>query len=167
MDFLTKNMRYTITLIILLLGLVACDKPLPPEIQNIENVEIVKLDLKENNLIVGGDIVVFNPNAFACKIKGADVKVWLDDKEAGVIEKDIKTSLAAKDVTRVPIKFNCSTEGILKKEGFLNNVLSALSNKEVDARFKGKIILDVAGVGIPIPINHQEKLELKLKGLLK
>ena len=160
-------MRYTTLLIFLFLGLASCEKPLAPEIRSIENVEIVNLNLKAKSLIVGGDLIVFNPNTFACKIKGADVKVWIDEKEAGIIERDIKTSLAANGITRVPVRFNCSTKRILKKEGFLGNVLSALSNKQVDARFKGKLILDVAGIGIPIPINHQEKLYIKLKGLLK
>jgi len=139
--------------------LTACQKPEPPIFKYIENFRVKKANLKR--VVLEGDVVLYNPNNFACKIKSTDIKVWLNDRAAGIINHDVKTTIEAMGDTRIPIKFNCSTDSLLQKKGLLDNILSVISKKEVNARFKGKVMLDVGGIGIPIPINHQESLLIK------
>lgn len=152
-------MRQLLLLFLLVGSLVSCQKPQSPTFKNIENLKVKKANLKR--VVLEGDVVLHNPNQFACKVKSTDIKVWLNDRAAGTINQNVKTKIEAMGDTRIPVQFNCSTDSLLQKKGLLNNILSVISNKEVDARFKGKVVLDVGGIGIPVPINHQEALVVK------
>jgi len=151
--------KYILFLCCFVISLTACQKPESPIFKNIENLRVKKANLKR--VILEGDVVLHNPNNFACNIKSTDIKVWINNRAAGTINQDVKTIIGAMGDTRIPVKFNCATDSLFQKKGLLDNILSVISKKEVDARFKGKVVLDVGGIGIPVPINHQESLLIK------
>lgn len=152
-------MRQFIFLFLFVGSLVSCQKPQSPTFKKIEILKVKKANLKK--VILEADVVLHNPNNFTCQIKSADIKVWFNDRAAGTINQALKTKIEAMGDTRIPVQFNCSTDSLLQKKGLLNNILSVISNKEVDARFKGKVVLDVGGIGIPVPIDHREALVVK------
>src|SRR5215217_969258 len=85
-----------------LLVLGSCGKPQPPKYLGYSNVRLEKAGL--SNSVVAADIKFYNPNAYALKLKQADMDVFFNDRLVGHSVIDSLLTLPSRDTSFVPLR---------------------------------------------------------------
>lgn len=126
------------------------------EFKGVENVTVVERTDEEIKLRV--DVKVDNPNKFNIKVKSSTLDIYINDKYVGktdLVEK-IVIKKKAEDVYGVVLK--ASTRDLMKAAmGSLGGLLKG----DVKIRLKGDVKGSVYGVSRKVPVDFEEKINLK------
>lgn len=102
------------------------------EFLGLENVKLDKMDGQELNL----DLLfkIKNENAFKIKVKPSKLKVFVEDKEMGIVHLDKKIVFKKRSESVYSTKLRVDLA-----DGYLLKLLSFASKKEFKIRFEGKV----------------------------
>jgi len=132
-----------------------CEKPLAPDFESIENVNVTLNGLKSMNLSC--DANFYNPNEKKIVLKTVNININVDGKYLTSIEKDYDLDLTPKARFTIPVEAN-----IKLKDIGLSDALAFMKNSvgEKAFNFKGKIKVKMYGMNFNIPIDHNEVVRL-------
>lgn len=142
-------------MVLLIVGLGGC---LPKEEIQFKKVKNVLLTASGANPLLKGDMLFYNPNTKRMKLKKLDLVVFLNDKEAGIVNQSLKQEIPAQADFTVPIEVMLS----LKDMGLLDAIAGILGGKKkYMVRIKGKIRGSVHGLTVSVPVDYTEEIKLK------
>lgn len=124
-------MRKAAYLIAFLLVLSSC------EFKDVEflGIENVKMDeMQDRKLLLDVAFRLKNDNGFKIKVKPSDLKIFVEDKEMGIVHLDKKVVFKKKSENVYSTKLRIDLV-----EGYLLKVLSMANKKEFKIRFEGKV----------------------------
>lgn len=127
-----------------------------PTLLNINQVKVTSLNYPE--VVFTANAQFNNPNSIALNIADTNLKVFIEDKEAGTVNQAEATSMPANSDFNIPIKAKVVIDQVSKD--LVGNALSFLSNKPVKLRFKGTIGVKALGVTLPVPVNYEKEVAL-------
>lgn len=151
-------MRYILILFIgLTLG--ACSAPEKPIFKKIENISFNSLTLKKPYSVkLNADAVFNNPNALGAQIKAMDFDVYINGDKTTHIKQEVSAKMPAKSDFSLPIV--CS---VPLKDVFQELKLKDLFNaKKITYRMTGHLTIDLGGVGIDVPFDHEGEEKMGL-----
>ncbi len=141
----------------LLLG--SCTAPEKPTFKKVENIKFNSLSIKKPYSVkLNADAVFNNPNAIGAQIKAMDFDVFINGKKTTHIKQDVSTKMPAKSDFTLPIICSVPLKEIFQ-ELKLKDLLKA---KNIDYRVTGHLTIDLGGVGINVPFDHEGKEKLSL-----
>jgi LEA14-like dessication related protein len=152
-----KQLRF-FTGIALVLLLVSCGKPQPPQYAGYQNFRIEKASF--NNSVLASDIKLYNPNAYNLNLKSASLDVYFNDKFLGHSSLDSLIVLPAKDTAVFPLRMTASAKDIL------SNSAKLLLNPDVKIRITGSAKAGRGGFYINVPINYEGTQRIDLRELI-
>src|SRR6478672_754916 len=94
-----------------LVMLASCGKPQAPRYLGYRNVRLEKASLA--NSVVAADIQLYNPNAYALKLKQADMDVFFNDRFIGHSVIDSLITLPGRDSSAVPLRLQVAAKDVL------------------------------------------------------
>ncbi|SRR5690606_4742540 len=136
----------------------SCQPLIGPEFKDIADLDINMAGFTSVN--VKGDALFYNPNKRTIHIQHVDMDVAVDGEKVTNISQafDIKAK-GMSDFT-VPIDLNLSLKDL--QINSISSALSILGGEERKVHFKGKIKVKAYGIGFNVPIDHVEKLKVRL-----
>ncbi len=135
----------------------ACNKDFdPPELREIKDVTIK--NLSEGIAELHAEALFHNPNKVKVRLREVRIKVFIDEKEAAVIDQKMKVVIPPRADFSVPIDVNVA----LKELGLVNTLLSVFGGKKMKVRYVGHMKLSYHGIIIKVPVDHQEELNIQL-----
>lgn len=130
---------------------------LPKEELQFKKVRNVLVTASGTSPVLKGDLVLFNPNNKRMKLKGLDLIIQLNGKEAGVVDQKLKQVIPANAEFTVPIEVTIS----LKEIGLLDALSSILGGKKNMVRIAGKVRGSVNGFTVSVPVDYTEEIKIK------
>lgn len=105
---------------------------------------------------------MFNPNSVGATVQSIDVDVIANGVNVGKVSQEVETKVEANKDFIIPLVANIPPKNIFKKGGgFLDGLLSALTDKEIDTHYVGTVRIKVMGIGIDVPVDHSEKVKIR------
>lgn len=149
--------RLIIFLALLMVVLTSCKKPEEaPEFRGFDKFKVKSF--VEGKAVVSADATFFNPNQVKMKLKSIDVAVWVNEKEAGMIDQSMQLKIPAESNFTVPLEMTID----IRKIGALNSLLFALSDSKLPVRLKGNVRAKVHGLGFTVPIDYKDEVKIDL-----
>src|SRR5579863_9683345 len=100
---MNKNAPSWLVIPLIIIGFIACKKPINPEFRGIESMSVYKISGNESQ--VSGNAKFYNPNSFNLELKHAEVNVYLNDKLSGLCVIDSTIYIPKLDSFYVPVSF--------------------------------------------------------------
>ncbi|WP_343306460.1 LEA type 2 family protein [Chitinophaga niabensis] len=100
------------------------------------------------------ELAYYNPNNFSLRLKDAEFDVFLDDRKVGHSLQDTLIDIPARDTFYFPVKLEVDMGHVFQ------NVLGALTNKEVTIKAAGNCKVGKKGIFLPFPIKCETKQKL-------
>ena len=121
----------TVILCIVLLMLASCSKK--PEFISIENISIIGSE--NDNLIVGMDYMVYNPNNVRTKLRQSSMEIYYKDSLVGNGFLNEEVILSANDTLKIPVtcKIDVKTLHTLYPE------ILATDSSKIDLKGNGRV----------------------------
>ncbi|HEX8061411.1 MAG TPA: hypothetical protein VF473_10775 [Cyclobacteriaceae bacterium] len=141
---------------ILLLFLIAasCVPNESIELRDVRNFSLTSIGGAQT---LSGDALFYNPNSSRMKLRKVKIDVFLDGNKSAFIDQDSKVVAKANSEFTIPVSLQL-TEG-LKIKDFL---VGAIMGKKYMVRYKGYLKVNINGLPVRIPIDHEEELKLSL-----
>ena len=141
------------------LFLVACSKPEKPIFKKVENITFNSLSIKKPYSVkLNADAIFNNPNALGAQIKAMDFDVYINGKKTNHIEQKVSTKMPANSDFTLPIICSVSLKDIFQEL----KIKDLLKAKTIKYRVDGHLTIDLGGVGIDIPFDHEGEEKLSL-----
>lgn len=131
-----------------------CSKPKAPDYLGYENFEVAKIGVK--NTVLSTRVKLYNPNAYALKLKSASVDVYINNDYLGRSSIDTLITLPGKDTTYVPLQLTASAKDIL------SNTIKVWLNPEVKVRITGAARAGRGSLFVNVPINYEGVQRIQL-----
>lgn len=139
--------------------LCACSKPVQPTFKKVENISFNSITLKKPYSVkLNADAIFNNPNAFGAQIKAMDIDVYINGKKTNHIEQNVSSKMAANADFTLPIICSVPLNEIFQEL----KLKDLLKSPKVKYRLDGHLTLDLGGVGIDIPFDHEGEEKLSL-----
>jgi len=153
-------MKNAISLLALLLLCFSCKLHKKPEFLRVENIEVVKANLK--NVELKANAIFKNPNSLGGKLWTNDIKVFIDEKYIGTVTAEEFKVPAKKDFS-IPLTVKFSASKIIKnnKGNLLSAILKQVLEKKVVVNFKGDLGYKVIGFTSNYAIDYTEEIVIK------
>ncbi|SIN98156.1 LEA type 2 family protein [Chitinophaga niabensis] len=100
------------------------------------------------------ELAYYNPNNFSLRLKDAEFDVFLDDRKVGHSLQDTLIDIPARDTFYFPVKLDVDMGHVFQ------NILGALTNKEVTIKASGNCKVGKKGIFLPFPIKCETKQKL-------
>lgn len=146
-------------LILLAPALWSCEKPQDPKFKTVENLKITEFNDQE--VVLEGDAVIHNPNAFSIEVIATEMDVKVNDVEVGKVRQNERTEVAGNSDFRVPLIVSFPPEKVINDKGLLGGVLNAIFKKKVNVHYKGTITVSAVGLPIDVPVEAEKEMKLK------
>ena len=130
----------------------SCQKPLAPEYQGFENLQIGKFSVEESR--ISTNLKFYNPNSFGLQLKKAEMDIFINDKLADHYLLDSTIYISKLDTFLIPVSLKIDMRNIF------SNALQALLSKEVKIRLAGYAKLKKGAVGFKVPLMYEETQKL-------
>lgn len=120
-------------------------------------------DVKNFSLAMGtsqalsGDAIFFNPNSSRMKLRQVKIDVYLDGEKSAFVDQDSKVVAKPNSEFTIPVVLQLK-EGVRIQD----LLLAALKGKKYQVRYVGHLKVNVNGLPVRIPIDHEEELKLSL-----
>lgn len=150
--------KFFIIYAFILLMVTGCQINQQPEYERMENIRVTKLGFETIQL--QAEAIFNNPNILGITIKRSDIDVFKDSIFLGKAQTP-SFEVNKKSEFKIPITIDFSPKKIIKEKGFLGNILSTVSKKELNITYKGIITLDVLGIEYDYDFEHTEPIVLK------
>jgi LEA14-like dessication related protein len=134
-------------LLLFIVFMAACSKPLQPQYLGFENLQISKSG--NNESLVSANVKFYNPNNFPLELKRADINLFLNDKQAAHSVLDTTVNIPKLDSFYVPVSFNVSFGNII------NNALQFLLNGKAKINAEGYVRIKKSGFTFNVPIHYE------------
>lgn len=106
---------------------------------------------------ISGDAIFFNPNTSRMKLRQVKIDVYLDGEKSAFVDQDTKVVAKANSEFTIPVVLQLK-EGLRIQD----LLLDVLKGKKYQVRYLGHLKVNVNGVPMRIPIDHEEELTLGL-----
>lgn len=126
------------------------------ELRDIKNLAMEQVD--NENAILNGDAVFFNPNAARMRLKEIKVDVFVDGKKSAVVDQKLSALARGNSEFTVPVKVQLS----LKEFGLVDALRSLFGGKKYEIHYKGYLKANVNGWPVKVPVDHKEDFKLRL-----
>ncbi len=123
--------------------------------EQIQFRDITNLKLSLSGPKVSGDVLLYNPNRMAMKLKRADIEIRVDGKTVGTVNQESDMPIPAKSEFIVPVEMAIS----LKELGIFNTLGNLLGGRGISVGFTGTIRVAVHGITMTVPIDHTEQVK--------
>jgi LEA14-like dessication related protein len=148
----TPIMRLLIYFLVLF-GAIGCKTGEAPVYKTYQNFQLQKLSLDTS--VVQTELVFFNPNDFAAKLKRANGQVYIENIFAGNFALDSLIQIPAKGNFVVPVRFK------MGMKDFMKNALSLLFKSELEFWVKGMARVGRGLFAKNIPIDFKTMQAIK------
>jgi LEA14-like dessication related protein len=145
---MNKNASFWMVIALIIIGFVACKKPINPEFRGIESINVYKISGDESQ--VSGNAKFYNPNSFKLELRHAEVNVYLNDKLSGHCVIDSTIYIPKLDSFYVPVSFTINLQSIF------SNALQMLVSGKVKITGDGSVDLRKSGLGFNIPVHFEQ-----------
>lgn len=145
-----------------LVGLVfSCTAPQEPVFIGMDNLKVDMIST--GRITVTGDAVYHNPNAIGGTLTATSIEVAVNEVGAATIDQNMEIPVPAQSEFRVPLLFNTTPREIFQRDagGVLGGVVNALVDRKVAIRYKGWVVVNLGGVSLTVPIEHEETAFIK------
>lgn len=148
-------------LLLLATFLISCSNPMNPEFKTMENVKFKSASIsKKLNFTLTADAIFYNPNVVGINISALDLDIMINKKKVSKIRQDVSAKIASKSDFKLPVEFDVPLTEVFKDlELSLGDIFK---KQEIDYHIKGTATVNVAGIDIEIPVDYEDKEELKL-----
>ena len=140
-------------LILLMAGLSGCIYE-DLEVLSIEDFSDVKLGL--DGMHANMEVDVFNPNPYAVKVTGADVKLYVDEAVVGDVTVREITTIRPEARATVPLHVR-TREGALR-EVLKHDLMNLIRGTDVAFTAKGEVTGKAFGLSFTVPLKHDQTL---------
>lgn len=137
---------------------VGCQPLIGPEFKDIADLKVNMAGFTSVN--VTGDALFYNPNKRTVHIQHVDMDVAVDGEKVTNISQDFDIKAKGMADFTVPIDLNLSLKDL--QINSISSALAILGGEERQVHFKGKIKVKAYGIGFNVPIDHVEKLKVRL-----
>ena len=155
-------MRYAFVVLMALM-LAACSSPQKPVFKKIDNIKFNSFTLKKPYSVkLDANAIFHNPNSIGAQIKALDFDVFVNGNKTTHVEQEVSSKMPANADFTLPIICSVSLKDVFKDL----NLMDLLSPKLIDYKMVGHLTIDLGGVGIDIPFDHEgnEDLGMVAKG---
>ncbi len=153
-------MKNVILFIAVLLLCNSCKLNKKPEFIAVENIDVVKANLKSVEL--KADAIFKNPNSLGGTLWTNDIEVFVDDKYMGTVTAE-EFKVPAKKEFSIPLTIKFSASKIIEnnKGNLLSSILKQVLEKKVVVNLKGDLGYKVVGFTSSYAIDHTEEIIIK------
>jgi LEA14-like dessication related protein len=157
-------MNKFIILLLVTVGLFSCDmENRKPEYKRFENVQVKNFTV--NNITITADAIIFNPNGVSIFLNKTEIDVFANDIKVSHISQTEHTEITKKSEFKIPLKAKFKPQDLVKDEGSILDILSSglksFTDKNMDLKFVGTATFQVAGIPFDVPIEYEEKVDLR------
>lgn len=140
-------------LVLLLWGLISsCGKMKDLEFLRVASFNFDNLGFSKSTVKM--ELAYYNPNNFSLRLKDAEFDIFLDDTKVGHSLQDTLIEIPARDTFYFPVKLEVDMGHVFQ------NLLGALTNKEVTIKAAGNCKVGKKGVFLPFPIKCETKQKI-------
>lgn len=140
-------------IIIYILIISACNKPMAFEYRDLRNLKLESVSGEKSR--VSMSMVYYNPNNFGVNLKNVNCEVFIDTMYVGRFILDTMMHIDKTSEFALPASFDINMNNILK------NSVNLLFN-EVTIRAKGTTRVGKGGIFVNVPIDYSGKQKLNL-----
>jgi LEA14-like dessication related protein len=137
----------TLSAIFILFFFCRCSKPETPTYLGYEDFRVAQLGIK--NTVLTTKVKLYNPNAYALKLRSASIDVYLNNNFFGHSTLDSLITLPGRDTTYVPLSLSASSKDIL------GNAVKVWLNPDVKVKITGTAKAGRGSLFINVPINYE------------
>jgi LEA14-like dessication related protein len=136
-------------------------KPESPNFIKLENVKVVSTGLTK--VVLSGDAVFNNPNAVSGELTKTNIHIRVNDVDITDIDQEVSITIPKNSNFTLPVYFSFNPKQLSSENnGFLNNAIKSLLNKELSVDYQGDITVKVLGISFDVPIACTETVSLRL-----
>lgn len=147
-------MKWFVVLTGFLFILGGCSKPKSPDYLGYEDFRVEKVGVK--NTVLSTRVKLYNPNAYALKLKSASIDVYINNDYLGHSSVDSLITLPGKDTTFVPLQLTASAKDII------SNTLKVWLNPDVKIKITGMARAGRGSLFVNVPINYEGVQRIQL-----
>jgi LEA14-like dessication related protein len=151
----TKTILGWSALLLIVIAMAACGKPLAPVYGGIENFRVNGLGVGQS--AVSADLKYYNPNGFNMKLKSGTVDVYMNNRFLGKTILDTSIFIPAKDSFLIPVSMAVDMKQVY------SNALDILLSNEVTIKLDGAAKLGKGLLFFNLPIQYEGKQKLDIK----
>lgn len=122
-----------------------------PEFRGGESISDVKLDGKELHLRAGAK--VYNPNAYAIKVKPSTLDVFVNEEFMGQVHLDKKFKMKAKQETTIDAPLTATLA-----DGAMFRAMRLAGEENITVRLKGKVKAGVWFISKKVDVNESRSM---------
>jgi len=145
---------FSLFILLIIIGLTACQKPQAFDYRSVKNVKLEKLGFEKSTLCM--ELVYYNPNSFGVDLRKVDCDIYIDNHYLGKYQLDTLMHIQRKAEFVLPSRIQVDMQSIFK------NALTVLFNKEVLVNVKGTTRVGKAGFFKTISFNYEARHKLDL-----
>ncbi|HEY1023197.1 MAG TPA: LEA type 2 family protein [Flavisolibacter sp.] len=147
-------MKWFVVLSGFLFSLSSCSKPKSPSYLGYEDFRVEKVGVK--NTVLSTRVKLYNPNAYALKLKSASIDVYINNDYLGHSSLDSLITLPGKDTSYVPLQLTASAKDLL------SNTVKVWLNPDVKIRITGAARAGRGSLFVNVPINYEGVQRIQL-----
>lgn len=122
-------------------------------------VKIVSLkQIKGFDYALNANIVMHNPNGVGTKLIDSEIEIFVKKLKVGKVVLGEKRKIQRKKDFSIPIQITLNLKDFFKLEN-MNDVLSLIKKKKVDANFNGTVKFRIGLFNKTVQIDHNQELE--------
>lgn len=143
------------------LFLFSCSTPEAPEFQRLENVRFKSASITNlMNFTLTANAVFNNPHPVGATITALDLEMFVNGEKVSDIKQNVSAPISGNSDFKLPLEIEVPLTKVLKD---IKPTLGELFKKrEISYQLKGTATVSVAGVEVNIPVDYEDKEELKL-----
>ena len=139
---------------LLLLTGTGCSKPMQPQYLGYENFRIEKIGFYDN--VIGANLKFYNPNAYALKLKKADLDISFNGHYVGHSIMDSQITLNGHDTSYIPVRLQASAKDVLV------NAARLLVSPSVRVKIEGNAAVGRGRFFKTVPVNYEGMQRIQL-----
>ena len=147
-----KRFQFGILVLLVWGAISSCGKMKDLEFLRVASFNFDNLSFSKSTVRM--ELAYYNPNNFSLRLKDAEFDVFLDDRKVGHSLQDTLIEIPARDTFYFPVKLDVDMGHVFQ------NILGALTNKEVTIKASGNCKVGKKGIFLPFPIKCETKQKL-------
>lgn len=147
-----KRFQWSVLILLLWGSISSCEKMKDLEFLRVASFNFDNLGFSKSTVKM--ELAYYNPNNFSLRLKDAEFDLFLDDTKVGHSLQDTLIEIPAKDTFYFPVKLEVDMGHVFQ------NILGALTNKEVTIKASGNCKVGKKGIFLPFPIKCETKQKI-------
>lgn len=147
-----KRFQWSILILLLWGSISSCGKMKDLEFLRVASFNFDNLGFSKSTVKM--ELAYYNPNNFSLRLKDAEFDIFLDDTKVGHSLQDTLIEIPARDTFYFPVKLEVDMGHVFQ------NILGALTNKEVTIKASGNCKVGKKGIFLPFPIKCETKRKI-------